>query len=106
MPTLLGGNTTCATATLVLQIMHEKFWKEIREDYNRLSRLCRTVDEHLAPLVIISFINNLFFICVQLYNSLKCVGTIFFSANTVVTFAGHVLGWQKPYISSIRLVSF
>lgn len=51
--------------------MHEKFWKEIREDYNRLWRLCRTVDQHLSPLVIISFINNLFFICVQLYNSLK-----------------------------------
>lgn len=55
------------------KIMHEKFWKEIREDYNKLAHLAGVVDKYLAPLVTVSFVSNTFFICVQLYNSLKWV---------------------------------
>lgn len=51
--------------------MHEKFWKEIREDYSKVAHLVQVVDKHLAALVTISFFNNAFFLCVQLYNSLK-----------------------------------
>ena len=53
------------------RVMHEKFWKEIREDYSKVAHLVQVVDKHLAALVTISFFNNAFFLCVQLYNSLK-----------------------------------
>ncbi|RZC39788.1 zinc finger protein 2-like [Asbolus verrucosus] len=53
------------------KVVHEKFWKEIREDYNKLAHLTGVVDRHLSPLITISFVSNTFFICVQLYNSLK-----------------------------------
>ncbi|CAH1368778.1 unnamed protein product, partial [Tenebrio molitor] len=59
------------------KVMHEKFWKEIREDYTKLAHLTQVVDKHIAALVTISFVSNAFFICVQLYNSLKeRVGTV------------------------------
>ncbi|KAF5282706.1 hypothetical protein FQR65_LT02703 [Abscondita terminalis] len=53
------------------EVVHENFWKQIREDYNRLSVLCSIVDRQIGPLVTISYVSNLFFICIQLYNSLK-----------------------------------
>ncbi|KAJ3653905.1 hypothetical protein Zmor_013130 [Zophobas morio] len=57
------------------RVMHEKFWKEIREDYSKVAHLVQVVDKHLAALVTISFFNNAFFLCVQLYNSLKIRST-------------------------------
>lgn len=53
--------------------MHEKFWREIRQDYQRLYRLSKTVEEHIALLVLISYIHNIFFLCIQLYNSIRLV---------------------------------
>ncbi|XP_030761275.1 gustatory receptor for sugar taste 64f-like [Sitophilus oryzae] len=47
------------------------FWKEIREDYYKVSCLTKVVDAQIAGLVLISFINNIFFLCIQLYNSIK-----------------------------------
>ncbi|KYB27621.1 Gustatory receptor for sugar taste 64f-like Protein [Tribolium castaneum] len=59
------------------KLLHEKFWREIREDYNKLAHLTAVVDRNIAALVVISFVSNAFFICVQLYNSLKIrVGTV------------------------------
>ncbi|KAK4879371.1 hypothetical protein RN001_007517 [Aquatica leii] len=51
--------------------IHGTFWKEIREDYDKLSALCSVIDKQIGPLVTISYVSNLFFICIQLYNSLK-----------------------------------
>ncbi|KAL1491553.1 hypothetical protein ABEB36_012132 [Hypothenemus hampei] len=48
-----------------------KFWKEIREDYYKVSNLTKFVDTQIAGLVLISFLNNIFFLCIQLYNSIK-----------------------------------
>ncbi|XP_066156256.1 uncharacterized protein [Euwallacea fornicatus] len=48
-----------------------KFWKEIREDYFRVSNLTKLVDIQIAGLVLISFLNNILFLCIQLYNSIK-----------------------------------
>jgi gustatory receptor len=65
------------TRLLNNKVMYEKFWKEIREDYSKLAHLTQVVDKHLAALVAISFVSNAFFICVQLYNSLKVrIGTV------------------------------
>ncbi|KAK4879373.1 hypothetical protein RN001_007519 [Aquatica leii] len=46
-------------------------WREIREDYNRLSQLTKTVDNALSYIILASFTNNLFFILAQLFNSLR-----------------------------------
>ncbi|XP_066252161.1 uncharacterized protein [Euwallacea similis] len=48
-----------------------KFWKEIREDYFKVSNLTKVVDIQIAGLVLISFLNNILFLCIQLYNSIK-----------------------------------
>ncbi|XP_068902815.1 gustatory receptor 5a for trehalose-like [Tenebrio molitor] len=49
----------------------EIIWKNLREDYNRLCRLCRRVDEVISYIVLLTFASDLFFILVQLFNSLK-----------------------------------
>ncbi|KAB0798314.1 hypothetical protein PPYR_09307, partial [Photinus pyralis] len=46
-------------------------WRAIREDYNRLSQLTKTVDDALSFMILASYTNNLFFILVQLFNSLR-----------------------------------
>nr|AUF73061.1 gustatory receptor [Anoplophora chinensis] len=47
------------------------FWKEIREDYDRLSLLCKELDKHLSYMILLSFSMNIFFLLVKLYNSLE-----------------------------------
>ncbi|XP_075236776.1 gustatory receptor for sugar taste 64f-like [Lycorma delicatula] len=47
------------------------FWRQTRESYNRLSCLTKLLDTKLSPIVLLSFANNLYFICLQLLNSLK-----------------------------------
>ncbi|KAL0849841.1 hypothetical protein ABMA28_011779 [Loxostege sticticalis] len=49
----------------------EIFWKTTREDYCRATQLVRRVDEVISGIVFISFANNLFFICLQLFNTLE-----------------------------------
>nr|AZB52897.1 gustatory receptor 2 [Heortia vitessoides] len=49
----------------------EIFWKTTREDYCRVTQLVRRVDEVISGIVFISFANNLFFICLQLFNTLE-----------------------------------
>ncbi|XP_045542501.1 gustatory receptor for sugar taste 64e-like [Papilio machaon] len=51
--------------------MPQHFWRTVREDYNRAASLVRRVDEAIGAIIFISFANNLFFICLQLYNTLK-----------------------------------
>ncbi|OWR48677.1 putative chemosensory receptor 1 [Danaus plexippus plexippus] len=47
------------------------FWKTIREDYGRAVQLVRRVDDVINGITFISFANNLFFICLQLFNTLE-----------------------------------
>ncbi|KAJ8940979.1 hypothetical protein NQ318_011712 [Aromia moschata] len=49
------------------------FWIEIREDYDRLSILCKELDSHISYIVLLSFSLNTFFLLVQLYHSLETV---------------------------------
>nr|XP_034824133.1 gustatory receptor for sugar taste 64f-like [Maniola hyperantus] len=48
----------------------ESFWRTTREDYGRAVQLVRKVDDVISGVVFISFANNLFFICLQLFNTL------------------------------------
>uniref|UniRef100_A0AAU6Q870 Sugar gustatory receptor n=1 Tax=Helicoverpa armigera TaxID=29058 RepID=A0AAU6Q870_HELAM len=49
---------------LYLQI---QVWRRLREAYVRQSTLVRMVDRNLGSLVLLSNINNLYFICLQIY---------------------------------------
>lgn len=49
----------------------EFYWKYHRECYQELVELLRNVDSSISNLILLSFLNNLFFICIQLFNSLK-----------------------------------
>ncbi|KAJ8735030.1 hypothetical protein PYW08_014280 [Mythimna loreyi] len=49
----------------------EIFWRVTREDYCRATQIVRKVDGVISGVVFISFANNLFFICLQLFNTLE-----------------------------------
>ncbi|XP_070156540.1 gustatory receptor for sugar taste 64a [Polyergus mexicanus] len=46
-------------------------WGGIREDYAALSCMVKKVDNDIAPIILLSFANNLYFICLQLLNGLS-----------------------------------
>ncbi|KAF9406733.1 hypothetical protein HW555_012996 [Spodoptera exigua] len=46
-------------------------WGELREDYTRATNLIKRFDDVLSGIVLITFANDLFFICMQLYNILS-----------------------------------
>ncbi|XP_064212686.1 gustatory receptor for sugar taste 64f-like [Tribolium castaneum] len=50
-------------------------WVKLREDYNQISILCKTVNKKISTLIIVSFGTNMFFIMSQLYWSLSIVKT-------------------------------
>ncbi|XP_034232225.1 gustatory receptor for sugar taste 64e-like [Thrips palmi] len=47
------------------------FWKRAREMYNSLAVLTREVDKILCVQILFSFMNNLYFICMQLLRTVK-----------------------------------
>ena len=54
---------------LVVQRMTYSFWIEIRTHYVILRNLVEFVDKQISILIAISFASNLYFICLQLFNS-------------------------------------
>ncbi|GLV45496.1 Gustatory receptor 5a, partial [Carabus blaptoides fortunei] len=64
------------------QVKDESFWREIREDYTKLWTMCQTINDSVCHLVSLSFGGNLFFICWQMFNSVRpmtgTVQTIYF----------------------------
>uniref|UniRef100_A0A6P7GJB2 Gustatory receptor for sugar taste 64e-like n=1 Tax=Diabrotica virgifera virgifera TaxID=50390 RepID=A0A6P7GJB2_DIAVI len=54
----------------VIMHRHRVFWKEFREDYQKLYLLSKLIDKNISSLVLISYMHNIFFLCLQLYNSL------------------------------------
>lgn len=53
------------------QVLPSTVWRQLRENYNELSCLTKLLDQTLSPIVLLSFANNLYFISLQLFNSLK-----------------------------------
>lgn len=49
----------------------ERFWREHRVYYRNMCNLCATVDDAVSQITMVSFANNLYFVCVQLLRSLK-----------------------------------
>ncbi|CAG9840141.1 unnamed protein product [Diabrotica balteata] len=50
---------------------NEEFWMEIREDFDRLSSLCKELDNNISYIILLSYTLNLFFLLMQLYQSLE-----------------------------------
>ncbi|CAG9111017.1 unnamed protein product [Plutella xylostella] len=67
----------------------ESFWRSTREQYGRATQLVRRVDRVISGVVFISFANNLFFICLQLFHTLEVqpvagfITTLYFSFSLV-----------------------
>ncbi|XP_068082831.1 gustatory receptor for sugar taste 64f-like [Anabrus simplex] len=53
------------------EVLSREEWRQYRTDYNNLSQLTKTVNSNVSKLVLLSFGNNLYFICCQLYNSVR-----------------------------------
>lgn len=54
-----------------LQAMSESYWIDIRYNYRSMCKLCESIDDAIGPITIVSFANNLYFVCVQLLKSIK-----------------------------------
>ena len=59
------------TRFFFFQFMMPDYWAENREYYRDMCELVSQVDKKIAYITMISISNNLFFICVQLLNSLE-----------------------------------
>ncbi|XP_068083911.1 gustatory receptor for sugar taste 64f [Anabrus simplex] len=58
-------------ATVTNKMQTQTFWRQVREDYNTLAMLTRTVDRCLSKILLLSFGSNLYFVCFQLLNSMR-----------------------------------
>lgn len=56
------------TATMDMTTIN---WRDFREHYATLSNLVKKTDNNVSPAILLSFINNLYFICLQLLNGLS-----------------------------------
>ncbi|XP_063918413.1 gustatory receptor for sugar taste 64e-like [Zophobas morio] len=65
----LGLSQKFQEVTRRIHVKHH--WMKIREDYNKISILCKTVNKEISTLIIVSFATNMFFITSQLYWSLS-----------------------------------
>lgn len=63
--------------------MPEVYWSTRRKQYRNLCELCTRIDGAISLITMISFSNNLYFICVQLLRSLKWVYTSVMVYNLV-----------------------
>ncbi|XP_045761220.1 gustatory receptor for sugar taste 64a-like isoform X2 [Maniola jurtina] len=64
-------------------------WRSIREAFAQQSALVRQVDEELGVLFLLSNLNNLYFICLQLYQGIRKVDGVLI--NRIYYF--YSLGW-------------
>ncbi|KAL4113449.1 hypothetical protein QTP88_017066 [Uroleucon formosanum] len=53
------------------KVLPNMYWRNSRETYNILASLTQDFDKFLSPVILLSFGHNLYFICLQLLNSLK-----------------------------------
>ncbi|XP_048524367.1 gustatory receptor for sugar taste 64e [Dendroctonus ponderosae] len=49
------------------------FWRQIREDYDRLTRFCKELDCYISVIVLLSYFMNIFSLLIQLYRSLEFI---------------------------------
>ncbi|XP_044732177.1 gustatory receptor 5a for trehalose-like [Chrysoperla carnea] len=54
-----------------LQEVDESIWSNIREDFNKVTILCRLVNKTMSDLILLSFTSNLYSICAQILHSIS-----------------------------------
>ncbi|XP_050540082.1 gustatory receptor for sugar taste 64f [Daktulosphaira vitifoliae] len=69
------------------KVLPSTYWRKSRETYNLLASLTRDFDEFLSPVILLSFANNLYFICLQLFNSLKPMHNVWEALYFVYSFS-------------------
>lgn len=74
----------------LLQSLSHEFWMSMRTQYSKLCDLVGFVDKRISHMVLLSFFNNLFFICRQLFESLRCFDeiskTIFSNSKNIMNY--------------------
>lgn len=55
----------------LFQTTSDDLWSSLRVDYTRVTNFCNFLDTHISNLVLLSFTNNLYFIIMQVFYSLK-----------------------------------
>ncbi|XP_022180784.1 gustatory receptor for sugar taste 64f-like isoform X2 [Myzus persicae] len=73
-------------ATVKGKVLPSTYWRKSRETYNLLASLTQDFDEFLSPVILLSFANNLYFICLQLLNSLKPMHNVWEAIYFVFSF--------------------
>ncbi|XP_015369416.1 PREDICTED: gustatory receptor for sugar taste 64f-like isoform X3 [Diuraphis noxia] len=68
------------------KVLPSTYWRKSRETYNLLAALTQDLDEFLSPVILLSFANNLYFICLQLLNSLKPMHNVWEAVYFVFSF--------------------
>ncbi|XP_058975798.1 gustatory receptor 5a for trehalose [Musca domestica] len=58
------------------QAMPESFWCEIRRQYMLICDLIEEVDEAVSGIIMLSFANNLYFVCIQCLKSINTMPSI------------------------------
>lgn len=56
---------------IFIQPLSQQFWKQARQNYTSLMTLTDALNMCLSHMVLLSFGSNLYFICLQLFNSVK-----------------------------------
>lgn len=59
------------------QHMSQEFWMHRRQQFGKLCNLVNSVDKRITHIILISFSNNLFFTCKQLFQSLRPLPTYY-----------------------------
>ncbi|XP_001942787.2 gustatory receptor for sugar taste 64f-like [Acyrthosiphon pisum] len=73
-------------ASIKGKVLPSTYWRKSRETYNLLASLTQDFDEFLSPVILLSFANNLYFICLQLLNSLKPMHNVWEAIYFVFSF--------------------
>lgn len=61
-----------------LQPSPESFWVKSRTSYRNLCQLCEEIDDAISPLTVLSFVNNLYFICGKFLKSIQLSVSVYF----------------------------
>ncbi|XP_073838971.1 gustatory receptor 5a [Musca autumnalis] len=58
------------------QVMPESFWCEVRHQYMLICDLIEEVDDAVSGIIMLSFANNLYFVCIQCLKSINTMPSI------------------------------
>ncbi|XP_031638768.1 gustatory receptor for sugar taste 64f-like [Contarinia nasturtii] len=95
----------------------EVFWILRRIQYRKVAHLCTAVDDCISHIILVTFANNLFFVCVQIVRSIKPMPSfmnkvyfwfslIFLITRTVAVslFASYIHDESKKSINVLRAI--